>query len=217
MNAAKRHGNGWLRVMLVLVWALVLSRAGEKAARALTATPPGVAVAILTPAPHQALQGQVRIVGTTDIPRFRRATLLFGYAHDPTGTWFLLTTHTTPTHRGFLALWDTTRITDGDYVLRLVVENRAGQQFEATVPVRVRNYTPIETPTPTPPRAGHTPSPASAPRRATPTPPTPHPTPTPVPTSPAVLTTAALTRAAGWGVGSVLAFLALFALLRKIW
>jgi len=50
-----------------------------------------------------------------------------------------------------LAQWDTTGLSDGEYVLRLRVELQDGLSLEVQVPgLRVRNYTPVETATPEP-------------------------------------------------------------------
>jgi len=195
----------------------VLGVAGVRAfpVYGLTPTPTPGDVAIVAPGPQQALQGQVRVLGTTQIPNFKVAYLYFGYAEDPTHTWFLLATQHRPTYRGLLARWDTTRITDGNYVLRLVVVTADGTHYEDTVPVRVRNYTPIETPTPAPTQAGQATAPPATPR-PTATPTAHWPTPTPLPPNPVVLTPQALKQAVLGGVGAVLALLALFGFLRRV-
>ncbi len=182
-------------------------------ARALTPTPTPGPVAITAPRPHQALQGQVRVLGVTDVAGFKTASLYFGYANDPTHTWFLIATRHIPTHEGLIARWDTTAITDGDYVLRLVVEAADGRRWEATVPVRVRNYTPVETPTPalavggTPrPTATATPLPTATPR---------WPTPTPFPPNPARLPAETLSKAGLYGAAALLGLLLVFGALRR--
>jgi len=209
-----RRARGWA-VLLVLL-AVLIAASPRRTAEALTPTPtPAVAVSITSPQPLQAVQGQVRVLGTTDIPGFRQATLFFGYAQDPTGTWFLIAEKHIPSHEGLIGRWDTTVLTDGDYILRLVVDDRQGQRYEATVPVRVRNYTPIETPTPASQASGGTPQPTLRPSpspTATPA----WPTPTPAPLNPAVLSPDALTRSALYGVGAILGLLALFGLLRRV-
>lgn len=182
-------------------------------AHALTPTPTPGPVAITAPKPHQALQGQARVLGVTDVAGFKTATLYFGYADDPTHTWFWIATRHIPAHEGLIARWDTTTLTDGDYVLRLVVEAADGRQWEATVPVRVRNYTPVETPTPAPavggtprPTATATPLPTATPR---------WPTPTPFPPNPARLPAETLTRAGLYGAGALLGLLLAFGALRR--
>ena len=67
------------------------------------------------------LRGQVNIVGSTNAPNFVSAQLDFAYASDFTGTWFPLQTLSQPVFDSPLYTWDTTTITDGDYILRLRV------------------------------------------------------------------------------------------------
>ncbi len=82
---------------------------------------------------------------------FSSAELLFSYADNPTGTWFLIQSISELPVDGPLAQWDTTTISDGSYTLRLVIRLADGSEIEQSVAgLRVRNYTPIETETPTP-------------------------------------------------------------------
>ncbi len=202
--------------LLLGVLGFLLLLAPRPVALALTPTPTPSGVKITTPRPGQAVQGQVRVLGFTDVAGFRKSALFFGYAEDPTHTWFLIEEKRIPAHGGLVGRWDTTLITDGNYVLRLTVEDRLGHRYETTVPVRVRNYTPVETPTP----GGATPEvngvqqptlmPAST---LTPTPL--WPTPPPVPPNPIVLSPDTLTRAAAYGVAAVIMLLVLFGSLRR--
>ena len=85
-----------------------------------------------------------------------------------TGTWFLIAASDQPVSGGALAQWDTTGLSDGEYVLRLRVELQDGLSLEVQVPgLRVRNYTPVETATPEPaappPPAVESPAPTPAP------------------------------------------------------
>jgi hypothetical protein len=87
-----------------------------------------------------------------------------------------------PAFNETLATWDTTIITDGDYVLRLRVHLTDGSTREAVVPgLRVRNYSPIETPTSIPLAPEATALPTVTPTS------TPLPTPTSLPVNPARL------------------------------
>jgi len=206
------RGRAWITLLALLIALVMVSP--RRTASALTPTPTPMPVSITSPQPLQAVQGQVRVVGRTDVPDFRKATLFFGYAQDPTETWFFIAEKHIPAHQGLIGRWDTTVLTDGDYVLRLVVEDKQGRQYEATVPVRVRNYTPIETPTPAFSQEG-TPQPVFTPA-PTPTPTPVWPTPTPLPPNPAVLSTDALTQSAAYGAGAILGLLALFGVLRRV-
>jgi hypothetical protein len=113
-------------------------------------------VAIISPADGDIVAGEVTITGTTDMLGFASSQLDFSYASDSrspdalsgTGTWFALGTSTQPEIDSPLAVWDTSLITDGDYVLRLRVTLEDGTFEEATVQVKVQNDAPIQTPTP---------------------------------------------------------------------
>jgi hypothetical protein len=152
---------------------------------------------INSPRPGDVLQGVITIAGSDDLVGFVSAEVSFTYADDPTGTWFLIASMNLPDTDGMLTTWDTTVITDGNYVLRLRVNLTDGSAQETTVPgLRVRNYTPVETPTPAALVATAT-FPTAIFLTAIPTAtiiptititPTPFPTPTPMPNNPATLT-----------------------------
>lgn len=108
-------------------------------------TPP---ITITSPVPGDLIRGEATITGTTDILGFTSSQLEFSYASNPTDTWFPLQTSTQPVIDSPLAVWDTTVISDGDYVLRLRVYTEDGLFQEITVPVGIQNDTPILTPTP---------------------------------------------------------------------
>ena len=187
---------------------------------------PNPLVILGTPLPGQALQGVIVITGNTAVPGFTAAELAFSYADDPTDTWFLIASSTTPVENGPLADWDTSTITDGDYALRLTVTFADTTQISLSVTgLRVRNYTSIETDTPTPPPPSATPLPgtplpptASPTATALPSATLPPPTPTPLPTNPAVLSLkdigTTLGTGAGIGIGG-LGLLGLYLYLRQ--
>jgi hypothetical protein len=138
--------------------------------------------AITSPRPGDVLQGAVTVTGSSIITGFVSAEISFAYTEDPTGTWFLIAMASQPVQDGTLATWDTTSISDGNYILRLRISLADGTTRETIVPgLRVRNYTPVETPTPMP-----------IPPQATPIPTitltaSPYPTPTSLARNPAVL------------------------------
>ena len=156
-------------------------------------TPP---IAITSPKAGDILRGQVTITGTTDTSNFLSAQLDFSYASasQPAGNWFTLQIFSQPVMDSALAVWDTTSITDGDYILRLRVSLADGTFQDVTMPVRVQNDTPIPTPTPvltaTPEEADvvsvQIPTPFLLAASPTPTE-VPRPTPTPLPANPAAL------------------------------
>lgn len=160
-------------------------------------------VAITFPTSGDILSGQVTVTGRTDVPGFVSSQLDFSYASNPTDTWFALQSFTQPVADAALTVWDTTRISDGEYSLRLRVFAEDGSFQEVMVPVRIQNDTPIPTPTPvlasTPDRleAG-LPTPFLVAASPTPTS-TPHPTPTPLPTNPVTLNQPAVYGSLGRG------------------
>jgi hypothetical protein len=110
-------------------------------------TPP---VAITSPAADEVLRGQVTITGSVNVPSFLSAQLDFAYASNPTDTWFSIQAFSQPPSDSTLAGWDTTSITDGDYILRLRVNLQDGTVQEVTVPVKIGNDVPPTTQTPQP-------------------------------------------------------------------
>jgi len=104
-------------------------------------------VAITSPASGSAISGEVTITGTTDVLGFASSQLDFSYASNPTDTWFALQTSSQPVVDSPLTIWDTTLLSDGDYVLRLRVYVEDGSFDEVTVSVRIQNDSPILTPT----------------------------------------------------------------------
>jgi hypothetical protein len=170
-----------------------------------TAAAQSTAPVIVSPAEGDALQGLVSVTGTSQVDGFASAELAFAYHDDPTGTWFPIAGASVPVTDGVLGAWDTTAISDGTYDLRLRIVLADGSAADTSVAnLRVRNYTPVETPTPTAVIPEATPLPT-----VTPTP-TPFPTPTLLPTNPAVLSPASVTTSLGAGG---LAVLVLFSIL----
>lgn len=121
----------------------------------LTASAQTVAVpAILSPQDGAVLKGTTEVRVATDVANFASAELAFAYDPNPTGAWFLLQTASVPATEEVMTTWDTAAISDGDYLLRLRVTLLDGSSQDATVHVKVRNYTvvPTETPESTPTR-----------------------------------------------------------------
>src|SRR5687768_2873734 len=149
-------------------------------------------LAITSPAAEEIVRGEVTITGKMDIPGFIFAQLDFAYASNPTDTWFNIQTFSQPTAESTLAVWDTTSISDGDYVLRLRVALEDGTFQEVMVTVTVMNDISLSTPTsvPTstvePERAVQIPTPFLLAASPTPTD-LPRPTPTMLPSNSASL------------------------------
>jgi hypothetical protein len=150
--------------------------------------------AILAPGQGDVLQGVVTIRGSSEVTGFLASEIDFTYAGDTTGTWFLVAAATQPVNSNTLATWDTTTITDGNYDLHLRVYLRNGNYLDAVVPnLRVRNYTPVETPPPAPTVIQPTLTPTET------LTPTSYPTPTTLPPNPAVLTQADISTSLAYG------------------
>jgi hypothetical protein len=185
----------WSLVEIAWICTLLFGFAGRAAAQ-------GTNAAIITaPAPDAPLLGQVAITGSTAIAGLQSWVLEFGYAEDPTKTWFLIAEGDQPIENDILADWDTTTITDGNYHLRLTVWDGAAQTSQHVIAVRVRNYTAIETATAPPVTA----TPADSTPRATLAPSRPAVTLTPLPTNPAELTPQDLAASAQAGIVVIIA------------
>ena len=138
------------RTLLLIIALLFLSIASPQWA-ALAQSDDAPQVYISAPRSGEALQGVVKITGTSEIAGFQAAEISFAYQSDTTGTWFLINQSNQAVLEGELASWDTSTITDGEYRLRLQVFLEDGQVLESYQEnLRVRNYTPVETPTPAP-------------------------------------------------------------------
>lgn len=177
------------------------------------------AVTITSPAAGELLRGQVTITGSVNLPGFVSAQLEFAYAENPTNTWFLIQSFSPPLPEPELAVWDTTSITDGDYVLRLRVSLDDGTSQEASVPVRVGNdMLPTSTPEPTSTPAAETvliPTPFLIAASPTPTD-LPRPTPTPYPPNPVSLRQEAIYASLGRGALVILGMFALAGLILRV-
>jgi hypothetical protein len=176
-------------------------------------------VAITSPVTGEALRGQVNIIGSTNAPDFISAQLDFAYASDPTGTWFPLQTLPQSVFDSPLFTWDTTLITDGDYILRLRVFAGDGSFQEVTVPISIQNdAVPTATPyaTATPEEViVLVPTPFLLAASQTPTD-VPRPTPTLLPTNPVSLDSTTILLSLGRGALVLLGMFALAGLILRI-
>jgi len=110
----------------------------------------GTTAQISSPTDGDVLRGEVRIRGSAAGAAFSSAELSFAYVEDPTETWFRIAEVLTPVEDGELWAWNTTAVSDGEYLLRLKLSNLDGTQQEARVHIQVRNYTEAIVVTPTP-------------------------------------------------------------------
>lgn len=175
---------------------------------------------ISSPVDGQIVQGLLTISGTVSAFGFSSYELAFAYEDDPTQTWFVLTNSSQPVFEDELGTWDTTALTDGNYILRLKVSLLDGTEQDMRVSgLRVRNYTAVPTSTFTPtatPIVQFAPPTAQliAPAPATVTPSLP--TPTPLPANPASLQESAISEALGRGAVLALALFLGFGLLLRL-
>jgi hypothetical protein len=176
-------------------------------------------IAITSPAANEVLRGQVTVTGTLDVVTFASAQLDFAYADNPTNTWFIIQTFSQPMFDSTLAVWDTTSITDGAYVLRLRVNFEDGTFQEVTVPIQIGNDaapTPTLAPTvtpeeitvlvPTPFLLAASPTPTEQPR----------PTPTALPSNPVSLEQNEIYASLGRGALVILGLFALASLILRV-
>jgi len=157
-------------------------------------------ILIISPQPGDVLRGQVEIVGSMDIPNFSSAELAFSYASNPADNWFTIQTFPQPVQNSTLAIWDTTVLTDGDYILYLRVFLQDGSSQDVIIPdLKIGNDSPLPTLSPTATETAADPAgfitinplPAATLKPAVPALPT-FPPPTPLPANPAAVTSSSI-------------------------
>jgi hypothetical protein len=173
-------------------------------------------VAITSPASGEVLRGQVNIIGSINAPNFVSAQLDFAYASGEAGTWFPLQALSQPVFDSPLFTWDTTTISDGEYILRLRVFSSDGTVEAVQVPILLQNDllpTPTLAPTSTAEAAeAQVPTPFLLAASPTPTD-VPRPTPTPLPANPASLDQTRIYASLGRGAIVILGLFALAGLM----
>jgi hypothetical protein len=163
---------------------------------------------VISPRAGEAIQGRIEINGITQTEGFERAEIEFQYTNDPKETWFLIAETDQPVNPGKITDWDTSVITDGIYDLRVTVFLKDGTSKSKIVSgIRIRNYSPIESPTPS--EKGISPQNPVSQSTVVPTR-TPRPTQPAFTTNPAVLTrtdlNSSLVRGGIAGLGFFIAF-----------
>ncbi|MEI8131392.1 MAG: hypothetical protein WCG34_03090, partial [Leptolinea sp.] len=104
---------------------------------------------VISPRPGEAILGSIEISGVTEITDFARTEVEFRYTNDPKDTWYLISETDQTVNPGKISDWDTTTITDGNYDLRVSVILKNGESKSVLIHgLRIRNYSPVETPTP---------------------------------------------------------------------
>jgi hypothetical protein len=106
-------------------------------------------ISITSPISGDILRGQVEIVGNMNIPDFSSAELAFSYASNPADSWFTIQTFPQPIVNSTIATWDTTSLTDADYILHLRVFLQDGSSQDVVVSdLKIRNDLMLPTQTP---------------------------------------------------------------------
>ena len=180
-------------------------------------------ISISSPQPGDVLRGQVNIVGNMNVPDFASAELAFSYASNPADrfAWFTIQTFPQSAQDPTLAVWDTTTLTDGDYILHLRVFLQDGSSQDVVVSdLKIRNDSPLPTASPTATESfGFTTidplpvsSPTIEPATALPT----FPSPTPLPINPASVTSLSIYSNFAKGGIITLALFAFFSLILRL-
>jgi hypothetical protein len=165
------------------------------------------------------LTGIVKITGSIAFEGWTSYELAFSYADKENPIWFPFATGTNPIVDNALGTWDTTKLSDGDYNLRLRVFSPGAAQDGFIYGLRVRNYT-IDTPIPTltfTPTLSPTAPAATAMATFTSTlTSTVYPTPTELPTNPATLSADKIVLNLGLGALSTMVVFVVFGLLLSL-
>jgi hypothetical protein len=98
-----------------------------------------VSLRIDSPSENGSVSGTVEIRGTAAAPGMTRYRVDFAYQQNPTNTWFPIAEGTEPVPNGVLAEWDTARVSEGTYSLRLAAYLQDGSVLEVIAAgIRVR-------------------------------------------------------------------------------
>ena len=179
-----------------------LSGGGLDPVRAQTITPD---IIVTRPRDGEALQGVVIVEGRIRGRGLQAAEAGFAYPSESPQNWFFLTDIPlqggSSSQQEFRFEWDTTKVTDGTYNLRIKADYVEGDEAVVMVSdLRVRNYSPVETNTPIP--AGSE-TPTQAQPDVTPEVTDTPASPTSLPTNPVSLQRGDITRALAWGLVAV--------------
>lgn len=179
----------WTSTLILILVTLALGKWESPGSAAAQETIPP-SIFMISPREGQALLGVEIIEGKIRGDGFRSGTVRFSYAGGGSRdrTWFYIADIEPEVQdsaqTSFRIEWDTTQLTDGNYDVRIVAEYEGGSAIFELIPgLRIRNYSPVETPTPAPVQEGITPVVTLAASNT----PLPKSTPTPLPPNPAVV------------------------------
>jgi len=123
----------------MLKWA---EKAGVRAQLAPTdqSSPSALLVNILTPSPSSTVGGRLILSGKASSPKFVDYAVEWGRGVAP-ANWVRVYQSTVPVENGTLAIWDTSSVPDGPYVLRIVLQDEERGRASYQVPLLVENRT----------------------------------------------------------------------------
>jgi hypothetical protein len=106
-------------------------------------------VEITSPEVSEQVRGTVPIMGSASVPNFQFYKVEYGIGPNPAQWAIIGNLHESPIINGQLEVWDTTRLPDGVYSLRLQAVKQDGNYDEFFVrQVVIANSQPTQTPTP---------------------------------------------------------------------
>ncbi|MEZ4502854.1 MAG: transglycosylase domain-containing protein [Dehalococcoidia bacterium] len=118
-------------------WAAKNGLAGKIAPTADSATV-GSYAQVLSPGANATLNGVVQIVGRAASPNFQQYAVEYGRGSNPS-SWVRLNTSNRPTVGTELGVWNTTLVPNGEYTLRVSIQDEQLGELWFAVPVRVDN------------------------------------------------------------------------------
>jgi len=105
----------------------------------LDTTPPKVA--ITSPTANTYVGGTLNITGTATDTHFRKYKLYYGQGENPS-SWNLIKESSSSVNKGTLGSWDTTKVTDGSYIIKLWADDKANNSAETKVKILTDNTPP---------------------------------------------------------------------------
>jgi membrane peptidoglycan carboxypeptidase len=128
-------------------------------------------ITLTSPVMDESVQGMMNLIGSVDVPDFASYMTEFGVSHDPLAFGVVSPASGQIVRNSVLSQWDSTKVPNGPYLLRVMATDKKGNKTSACTRVTVNNLAPTETPTPTvTPTPAVTPTPiATNTPKATPT------------------------------------------------
>ncbi|MEP7198632.1 MAG: PBP1A family penicillin-binding protein [Chloroflexota bacterium] len=96
-------------------------------------------ITLAAPFMNDTVQGVVNLIGSVDIPEFASYYTEFGVGNDPIGWGNVSPSSSALVRNSVLAQWDSTKVPNGPYSLRVVASDKKGNKAEACARVTVNN------------------------------------------------------------------------------